>query len=97
MVKWSVALLLALGTAITIAPARAQTVAQQMTCEQAVAYFERNGVIYTIVHGKVLPVTRGVPIRKERGLGCTGPNRNRFTYAVRTLDKRSCVISVYCQ
>lgn len=76
--------------------AGAQQLAEQMTCEQAVGYFEKNGVIYKTANGNnVLPIRQGTPIRKAGGLRC-GHDRSEFRYSLKTRDNPRCVISAYC-
>jgi hypothetical protein len=79
------------------APAAAQQLAEQMTCEQLIRSFEVNGVIYKQVNGKVLPVRVGIPIRQSRGLTCGPNNYQRRTSSARTLDKTRCIYAIYCQ
>jgi hypothetical protein len=76
--------------------ANAQQIAENMTCQQAKAYFEAHGVIYKKVHGSVLPITRGIPISRSGSLICTGRYSDQFTYSVQTRDSRRCTISTYC-
>ena len=68
--------------------------AEAMTCGQAIEYFARYGVIYKQVHGKTMPIRKGIPIAQP--IACYGPNRQRFTYRLQTLDNPRCVISHYC-
>jgi hypothetical protein len=76
--------------------ANAQQLAENMTCQQAKAYFEAHGVIYKSVHGSVIPITRGIPISRSGSLICTGRYSNQFTYSLQTRDSRRCTISTYC-
>lgn len=72
--------------------------ADQMTCAQAVSYYETYGRIYVIAHGKnVLPIYGKTPISKARSLRCTGRSQSKWVYNVKTLDDRTCGIAVYCQ
>jgi hypothetical protein len=87
--------LLALATTAT--PVSAQTLADQMTCEQLIRAFEVNGVIYKRVNGKALPVRVGIPIRQARGLSCGPNNYQRRTSSARTTDSARCTYAVYCQ
>lgn len=73
-------------------PAAAQQ-AEKMTCEQAKAFFARNGYINKVVHGKSMPIRRGVPI--DQGIIC-GYDSNRFTTSVTTIDKKRCNVAHYC-
>ncbi len=90
-------ILLAIIVLAVHASAAAQQRAEQMTCEQLIASFERKGVIYKMVHGQVLALKAGVPIRKTQGLQC-GPNNYTLQRAsARTIDKRSCVYAIVCE
>jgi hypothetical protein len=79
------------------APAASQQMAERMTCEQLIRFFEVNGVVYKTVNGKVLPVRVGIPIRQSRGLSCGPNNYQRRTASARTVDKTRCIYAVYCQ
>lgn len=78
-------------------PARGQTVADAMSCAQAIAYFAANRMIYKIVNGKPLPIRTGTPISRARDVSCRGRGQMERRYSVRTTDNPRCVISVYCQ
>ncbi len=84
--------ILALALLLPAFPAAAQQ-AEKMTCEQAKAFFARNGYINKIVHGKPMPIRRGVPI--SQGIFCVGDS-NRFTTSVTTTDKKRCNVAHYC-
>lgn len=73
-------------------PAAAQQ-AEKMTCEQARSFFARNGYINKLVHGKTMPIRRGVPINQS--ISC-GRDTNRFTTSVQTVDKKRCNVAHYC-
>lgn len=76
--------------------AQAQTTSEQMTCQQAVATYERNGRIYIRTRsGTVLPIYRPVPVSQRSRVYCR-PRENRTRYNVRTSDKRHCTIGFYC-
>ena len=75
---------------------QAQTTAEQMTCEQAVSTYERNGRIYVRTgSGAVLPIYRPVPVSQRSRVYCR-PRETRTRYNVRTSDKRHCTIGFYC-
>ena len=49
--------------------AHAQAIADNMTCQQAINYYEKNGRISKYAHGKnVIPIYNGVPVSKKRQL-----------------------------
>jgi hypothetical protein len=83
-------------TLALICPALAVTLAEDMSCEQAIRTFQSNGVIYKRAQGgQVLPIRQGKPIRLAEGLSCSH-NSARFVYSLRTRDNPRCVISAYC-
>lgn len=91
-----VAAALALGLA---APslAAAQQVASSMTCEQARATYERNGVIHVLANGStVVPLRVGVPVARAANLTCNGRGAVAQGYSVRTTDDRHCIIAMRC-
>jgi hypothetical protein len=74
----------------------AQAVADNMTCAQATSYYERNGRIYKIAHGKdVIPIYNGVPVSQKNRLVCDW-GYVRTAYFTKTLDNKRCVISYRC-
>jgi hypothetical protein len=76
--------------------ATAVTLAEDMSCEQAIRTFQSNGVIYKRAQGgQVLPIRQGKPIRLAEGLSCSH-NSARFVYSLKTRDNPRCVISAYC-
>jgi hypothetical protein len=76
--------------------AGAQAIADNMTCAQAVSYYERNGRIYKIANGKdVIPIYNGVPVSREPALHCEW-GYMKAPYRTKTLDNRRCVISYRC-
>lgn len=76
--------------------AGAQAVANNMTCAQAVSYYERNGRINVIANGRdVIPIYNGVPVTRESALRCEW-GYMKAPYRVKTTDNRRCVISYRC-
>jgi hypothetical protein len=84
--------------AIVILPSVAQAaqVSDDMTCAEAVEYYERNRQIMTIANGQELPIDQGTPIRQADMLNCDGGS-SRFETMVKTKDKPQCVIAAYCE
>ena len=77
--------------------AQAQVTSDQMTCEQAIATYERDGRIYVRTpRCEVLPIYRPVPVSQKNRLACHGRESSRKSYGVPTLDKRRCVIGYTC-
>ena len=77
--------------------AQAQVTSDQMTCEQAIATYERDRRIYVRSSGgAVLPIYRPVPLSERNQLFCHGRDSSRSSYGVRTLDKRRCTIGYTC-
>jgi hypothetical protein len=71
--------------------ARAQAVANSMTCQQAVAYYEAHGRISVQTGGTVVPIYNGIPVSKRSQLGCPTTG-----VSVRTTDSRRCTIGYIC-
>lgn len=72
--------------------------ADQMTCAQAVAHYEKYGRIYVVAHGKdIVPIYGMKPISQSRDLQCRGRSQMKQTYFVKTKDKARCGIAVFCQ
>lgn len=76
--------------------ASAGTVVPAMTCDQAIAYYEKHGRIYVSNGYDVLPIYGMKPISKWREVVCRGRNKSRQNYWVRTSDDSSCVIASFC-
>jgi hypothetical protein len=72
--------------------AQAQTVADNMTCQQAINYYEKNGRISKYTNGKnVIPIYSGVPVSKMKQLECTSEGI-RF----KTTDNPRCMVAYKC-
>ena len=77
--------------------ASAQGVTNDMTCQQAIAEYERNGRVYVRQRsGRVLPIYVGVPLSQKNRLLCDF-DQFKMYYTVPTKDKRRCAISWICQ
>lgn len=77
-------------------PAFAQ-LADEMTCKQAIAYYEKHGVIQVLANGKfAVPVRVGVPVSQASTLQCDGEGQQPRAYTVSTKDAWRCAISVTC-
>ena len=71
-------------------------IADNMTCAEAVAYYERHGRINKIAHGKdVIPIYNGVPVSKRNQLRCDW-GYTKMGYSLKTKDNRRCTISYRC-
>ncbi|MGN6471790.1 MAG: hypothetical protein ACTHLC_19635 [Rhizobiaceae bacterium] len=71
--------------------------AQDLTCEQATAYYQKNHVIYVLSHDVIaLPIRVGVPVSEAATLQCTEQGQRPHGYSVATRDRRRCVIAVTC-
>jgi hypothetical protein len=71
----------------------AQAVADNMTCQQAINYYEKNGRISKYAHGKnVIPIYGGAPVSKKKQLGCP-------TIGIRfkTTDNARCMVAYKCR
>lgn len=77
------------------APAWAQTNSTEMTCEQAVAYYERHNRIETVAEGEVIPLDEGVPVSQRNDLPCE-PGSLPAPVFVPTKDKRECAVAYSC-
>jgi hypothetical protein len=90
---WSLTLLSTLPAHL----ATAQSVTNDMTCQQAIAEYERNGRVYVRQRsGSVLPIYVGVPLSQKNRLLCDF-DQFKMYYTVPTKDKRRCGISWRCQ
>lgn len=89
-------IILAAGLAAgAVGPAFAQ-LADEMTCKQAIAYYEKHGVIQVLANGKfAVPVRVGVPISQASTLQCDGENEPR-AYTISTKDAWRCAIAATC-
>lgn len=76
--------------------ATAQELTQQMTCEQAVAEFEKNGVVYEERSGQALPIRKGTPIQQANLLKCETTGNEVLETMVVTKDNPQCAIARYC-
>jgi len=71
--------------------------ADQMTCEQAIQYYEQHGRIYVKAHGKnVVPVWLGKPVSKSSPMNCKGSNTGMQWYMLKTKDNNQCKVCSYC-
>ena len=73
----------------------AQAIADNMTCAEAVNYYERNGRIYKRNGKDVIPIYNGVPVSKRKALHCNWGYIEQG-YSLRTKDKRRCTVSYRC-
>jgi hypothetical protein len=72
--------------------------ADQMTCAEAIAYFERNGSIQIIANRRdVITLRPGIPVNQARNLYCTGRGAAPRGYMVKTRDANRCVIAMRCR
>jgi hypothetical protein len=82
---------------VFVLTSNAQTTADQMTCEQAVNYFEKNGRISIVAHKKnIIPFYIGIPRRDSAKLRC-GKGDGVTYYMIKTIDNNRCVISIFCR
>ncbi|MBN9079223.1 MAG: hypothetical protein BGN87_01180 [Rhizobiales bacterium 65-79] len=71
--------------------------AQDLTCAQAVAYYEKNRLIYVLSHNVIaLPIRVGVPVNEANKLQCSDRGQIPHGYSVETKDRWRCVIAVTC-
>lgn len=75
---------------------QAAQMAETMSCEQLIRYYEVNKVAYKTVNGKALPIRGGIPIRDFSALTCGPRNYTVVRNYARTTDKNRCVFSAYC-
>lgn len=74
-------------------------IADNMTCDQAVAYYQQHKRIYKRVWNgdDIVPIYGMTPKAEWRKLVCHGRGKTRQSYYLRTLDVNHCVIAYYCQ
>jgi hypothetical protein len=90
-------LILAAGLMLCAAMPAAAQIADEMTCDQAIAYYEKHGVIQVIANGRfAVPVRVGVPVAKAATLQCEDQGSYPRPYAISTKDAWRCVIAVTC-
>ncbi|WP_187969633.1 hypothetical protein [Aquibium microcysteis] len=90
-------IILAAWLAIAFAGPTFAQLADEMTCKQAIAYYEKHGVIQVLANGKfAVPVRVGVPVSKASTLQCEGEGQQPRAYTVSTKDAWRCAISVTC-
>ncbi len=89
-------IVLMFGILLQTVSADAVQTADQMTCQQAKTFYQRNGYIYKIVGGVPTRIHKGGSILDAGAVRCTGRTWAQMTYSVRTVDKRRCTISTYC-
>ncbi|MCO5144274.1 MAG: hypothetical protein M9962_14390 [Oligoflexia bacterium] len=92
-------LCLSLFSGSTFAGSRAPIIAAHtMTCNQAIAFYQKYKRIYVVANYKdLVPIYGMKPISEMRNLVCTGRGQNKWGYRVKTLDQKSCVVAAYCQ
>lgn len=79
------------------APASAFELAQDLTCQQAVDYYQKNHVLYVLTHNVVaVPIRVGVPINDADKLQCPDRGQVPHGYSVETKDRWRCTIAVTC-
>jgi len=92
MLLWGAVALAAFCT-----PASAFELAQDLTCDQAIAYYEKNRVIYVLTNDVIaLPIRVGVPVNDAEKLQCPEEGQHPHGYSVKTRDRWHCVIAVTC-
>lgn len=90
-------IILAAGLALAAANPTFAQLADDMSCEQAIAYYEKHGVIQVLANGKfAVPVRVGVPVSKASTLQCGDQGQQPRPYTVGTSDAWRCTIAVTC-
>ncbi len=77
------------------AAASAQAISDDMTCEEAVAYYEKNRRIETRDEGQVLPIDGGVPVSQRNDIACD-PGELPSPILLKTRDKEECAVAYSC-
>jgi hypothetical protein len=73
--------------------ANAQTVTNNMTCQQAIAAYEKNGRVNIRQRsGTVLPIYNGTPLSQKNKLRCS----SKSPTMVPTKDKPRCAVAYVC-
>jgi hypothetical protein len=79
------------------APASAFELAQDLTCDQAIAHYEKNHLIYVLTHNVIaVPIRVGVPVKDAGKLQCPDQGQRPHAYAVETKDRWRCIIAMTC-
>jgi hypothetical protein len=90
-------------SAITVAllllatSANAQMVSNDMSCEEAKAYYAEHGMIQTRDGDQVLPIDNGVPAEKRGELQCEQRGDVSLPVFVTTSDMNECAIAYACE
>jgi hypothetical protein len=74
----------------------AQAVSNDMTCDEAVKYYEEHGRIDTNVNNEVLPISDGVPVSKQEELKCEEEDVSEPVF-LKSKDKAQCVVAYHCE
>jgi hypothetical protein len=79
------------------APASAFELAQDLTCDQAIAYYEKNHLIYVLTHNVIaVPIRVGVAVKDAGKLQCPDQGQRPHPYTVETKDRWRCIIAMTC-
>jgi hypothetical protein len=90
------ALITAIFLVSTVGQPNAQTASNSMACAAAIAYYERNGKIYTIGNGRdVVPIYDAVPASQRNSYSCQ-PGYRLTPRTLATADNRRCTIGYKC-
>ena len=76
--------------------ALAQTLAGEMTCQQAKAQYEASGRLYVLRGAEILPIYGGVPVSRQNELRCERFDP-KILITVRTADRATCTVGYRCQ
>jgi hypothetical protein len=98
IICWLVAIMFVFTSAsLNTIPANAQTTTDQMSCQQVIATYEKNGRVYVRQRsGQVLPVYNGVPVSQRSRLRCEWDSY-ATGYSVKSKDKKRCVAMYLCR
>lgn len=72
--------------------AQAQAVADSMTCQQAISYYEQNGRISKLAGNSAIPIYDGAPASQRSELGCP-----TVPIMFKTTDNRRCPVAYKCK
>lgn len=79
------------------APAAAQAFANEMTCSEAIAHFERTGTIFVMANDRfAVPLRGATPANQVAQMQCPGRGQQPRPERVATRDDARCVIGFRC-
>jgi hypothetical protein len=91
--------MLVISAALFVLPptANAQVISDDISCEEAKAYYAEHGMIQTRDGDQVLPIDEGVPEEKRGELQCEQRGDVSLPVFVKTSDLEECAVAYACE